>query len=148
MVPYQGWRDALRPKSLRWLGLDARSTTPESTVPRALHQPGETVAPRRSGWGLEYKPQSFLDQILDLAATQRRLRLRPAVKSVGNLDGGLHRAGLRRHKIVKPYLWGSRPKSQLAWRRPIKVKQVKKNAFADPNLSFGAAWRTTFADCT
>jgi hypothetical protein len=40
----------------------------------ALHQPGETVTPKRSAWSLEYQPQSFLDQILDFAATQRRLR--------------------------------------------------------------------------
>src|SRR2546430_1962757 len=78
----------------------------------APHQPGKTLAPARSAWRFEYEPQPFFDQILELAATERRLRLGPAVKGVRNLNGSLHRTGLR-HKTVKPYLWRTGPKCKL-----------------------------------
>jgi hypothetical protein len=37
----------------------------------ALHQTGEALAPTRAAWRFEYEPQPFLDQVLELAATER-----------------------------------------------------------------------------
>ena len=63
--------------------------------PRVLHQLGQARMPTGGAWSFEYEPQPLLDQILELAAAQRRLRLGPAVKSIRHLDSSLHGARSR-----------------------------------------------------
>src|SRR5215467_13178317 len=58
---------------------------------RALHQLRQARVPAGLAWTIENEPQSLLDQILKLAAAQRRLRLGPAVEIVRHFDSGLHR---------------------------------------------------------
>src|SRR5580692_7457732 len=55
---------------------------------------------------------TFLNQILELAATQRRLRLGPAVEIIRNFNCGLHRTTPNWHKTVNPYLWKITPEMQ------------------------------------
>jgi hypothetical protein len=55
----------------------------------ALGQPSKTGATPLTR-SFENKPQSLLDQIPELAAAQRRLRLGLALEFVGNFDSHFH----------------------------------------------------------
>jgi len=69
---------------------------------RARHQFRKAPLPAPFGRGAEDEPQAFLDQVFELAAVERRRRLRLAVKLVRQFDGCLHRWPSR--KTVKPYI--------------------------------------------
>src|SRR5664280_3710779 len=58
----------------------------------------------RFTWSFEHQPQTLRDEVLELAAPQRRLRLGPAIKIIRNLDRRLHGAPPHRHKTINPYL--------------------------------------------
>src|SRR5262249_33768788 len=68
-----------------------------------LHQRGQAPTPNRFAWSLEHEPQPFLDQILELATAQCRLRLGPTVEIIRDFNRGLHVAPFR-HKTINPYL--------------------------------------------
>src|SRR5712691_6006195 len=70
----------------------------------ALHQRGEALTPMRLPRSFEHEPQSLLDQVLEFAALQRRLRLGPAVEIIRDFDRGLHSAALNGYKTIYPYL--------------------------------------------
>jgi hypothetical protein len=72
---------------------------PESTVPRAFHQFGQAMMARLAR-SFEDEPQTFLDQVLELATAQRCLRLGPPVEIVGDLNGRFHGALPRIHKPI------------------------------------------------
>src|SRR5262245_1120436 len=57
---------------------------------RLLHELGEAGPARSRARGVEDQAQPLLDQVLELAAAQSRLRLGAAVEVVGHLDSGLH----------------------------------------------------------
>src|SRR5580765_2182271 len=59
---------------------------------RGLHEVRQAGATAPAARSLEHEPQSFLDQILDLAATQRRLCLGPTIDIVWHFHGGFHSA--------------------------------------------------------
>ena len=67
-------------------------------MPRALHQLRQTPLPAAFARSFEHEPQAFLDQMLKLAAAQRRRRLGSPEKLIGYFDGGLHCAG----RPIKP----------------------------------------------
>src|ERR1700726_1345097 len=52
----------------------------------ALHQPGQAWTPGGRVRSLEPEPQPLLDEILELAAAQRRFRFGPTVKIVWYFD--------------------------------------------------------------
>src|SRR5260370_14822700 len=65
-----------------------------------LHQRGQAPTPTRFARSFEHEPQPLLDQILELATPQRRLRLGPTVEIVRDFDRGLHGAP-HPHKLIK-----------------------------------------------
>ncbi len=65
-----------------------------------LHKCGETLTPMHFARNFKHEPQSLLDQVLEFAAAQGRLRLGPAVEIIRYFDRGFHR-----HAIgIKPYI--------------------------------------------
>jgi hypothetical protein len=92
---------ALGVPAIAWLEQSARN----SRIHRpacSLHQRGQALTPMRFARSFEYETQSLLDQVLELATLQCRLRLCPAVEIVRDFDRGLHRAPF--HKTINPYL--------------------------------------------
>src|SRR5262249_61039973 len=57
---------------------------------RTFHQSGQARTSPRA-WRIQHQAQSLLDQVLELAPAQRRLRLCAAVELVGDFNRGLHR---------------------------------------------------------
>src|SRR5580700_6805045 len=66
----------------------------------ALHQPTEARLPAGLARSFEHEPQPLLDQVLELAAAQRRLGFGPTVKIIRYFDRGFHRA---RSCRINPY---------------------------------------------
>src|SRR5262245_36534137 len=62
---------------------------------------GKARLPPHSAWRFEHEAQTLLDEILELAAAQRRLRLGPAVELIRYFDRRFH---LALHKTINPYL--------------------------------------------
>jgi hypothetical protein len=56
----------------------------------ALGQPGKAGMARRFARSVEDEPQPLLDQIPELAAAERRLRLGSTVELVGDFDCSFH----------------------------------------------------------
>src|SRR6266478_8247622 len=84
-----------------------------------LHQRGQALTPMRFARSFEHEPQSLLDQVLELATPQCRLRLGPAVEIVRDFDRGLHRP-LSFHKTINPYLCMTRSNASCsAKRKPL-----------------------------
>src|SRR5258708_13279801 len=75
--------------------LGIRSKVRNSRIHRSactLHQRGQAPTPTRFARSFEHEPQPLLNQILELAAPQRCLRLGPTVEIVRDFDRGLHAA--------------------------------------------------------
>ena len=69
-------------KSFEMLGIGCEICNTRIDDPTCLlHQPGEAAASGRGAWRFEDKPQAFLDQVLELAPAQRRLRVGPAIRA-------------------------------------------------------------------
>jgi hypothetical protein len=76
-------------KAVNMLGIRTEVWNPGIDHPACtLHKPGKARLPALVAWRFEYEPQPFFDQILQLAAAQRRLRLGPAVKVIRHIDRG------------------------------------------------------------
>src|SRR5262249_11261312 len=64
-----------------------------------LHQRGQAPTSTRLARSFEHEPQPLLDQLLELATAQRRLRLGSTVEIVRDFNRGLHGAP---HFGIKP----------------------------------------------
>src|SRR5438105_3190211 len=80
---------------------------------RRGHQFLEARALALAARSLQHEPQSLLNQVLELAAAQRRLGLGAAEQLLGQLDGGLH-GGLSGIGYGNPYYWFPIPASTTA----------------------------------
>src|SRR5258708_24776653 len=66
----------------------------------ALHQVSQAWFPPGLARCFENKPQTLLDQILEFAAAQRRLRFGLTVEIVRHFDSGFHIGRFRSHKSI------------------------------------------------
>lgn len=89
----------------------------------------------------EHEPQAFLDQVLELAATQRRLRFCAAVECVGNLNGSFYRIV---SFAIKHYnhIYGEQQKCLQRGARPARSCLVPMHWIAANHRKRGRRFRT------